>query len=383
MADMTYMTPLSEDFRNNREALYKKLRDESPVFMTEQGAVISRFDDVYAVCQDPMTFSSAGLRDVARPKMGSMDPPEHGIELALMKSAFDKKYQDGLEETLRTLARSLITKAAAGTECDLIKDLVTPYFLEATGVMLGLSVEQLEDLHMIDHLVPLIFTNDPEVGPVTLEGILERADALFTVVLEEHRANPRNDHTSALLAVGADSARAMTQIELLEYLFRFRNGNSLTSAVALGNGIELLARHPEARAELAANPALIPNAYMEMQRLEPPTLDANRITTREVVVAGVTLPANTVVRINSASANLDDRKFADPGKFDIHRDASGQLAMLTGEHYCFGAYMACLESRIFLEELLTTMPNFTPSGPPIRLKSLFYWGFESVPVSIP
>jgi cytochrome P450 len=102
-----------------------------------------------------------------------------------------------------------------------------------------------------------------------------------------------------------------------------------------------------------------------------------------VTVAGVTLPAYTPVRLLWGAANLDERQFTDPEKFDVHRDTSSQLALSIGEHYCYAAYLSRLEARIFFEELLKAMPNFSPAGPPVRVKSVWSWGFESIPVSIP
>ena len=188
---------------------------------------------------------------------------------------------------------------------------------------------------------------------------------------------------SALLAVGSDGSRALTEIEMLEYLFRFSNGNGITTAAAIGNGVELLARHPEQRSQLEADPSLIPNAFEEMQRREGPTHDSTRVTTRKVIVSDVTLPENTPVRLLWGAANLDERQFVDPERFDIHRDASDQLALSIGEHLCYGAYLARMEARILFEELLSIMPNFTPAAPPVRVRSVWSWAFESILVSIP
>ncbi len=378
---MADMNPLSDEFRNNREAVFKQLRDHAPVLITDQGlALVSRYDDARAVALDPETFSSGGpWNNPARPVMNTMDPPEHGMYVALMNSAFDKKYQDGLEESFRSLARTLVTQAVAGNECDLMADVVTPYLFGANGIILGLNAEQVAELEYIDSRIQRMGTGEPEESP----NALERCDALFSVVLEDRRANPGTDHVSALLAVGSDGGRALTQIEILEYLFRFSNGNGITTAAAIGNGVELLARHPEQRAALAADHSLIPNAFEEMQRREGPTHDSTRVTTREVTLSGVTLAANTPMRLLWGAANLDERHFEDPEKFDIHRDASTQLALSIGEHFCYGAYLARMEARVFFEELLTIMPNFTPSGPPVRVKSVWSWSFESIPVSIP
>jgi cytochrome P450 len=306
-----------------------------------------------------------------------MDPPDHGMYVAMMNSAFDKKYQDSLESDLRTLARSLVTKAAERTQFDLMVDVLTPYMFGATGIILGLNDEQLVELEYIGKRA-----QRQGAEPAESPSPTERSDALFLSVLADRRAKPGNDHVSALLAVGSDGGRALTEAELLEYLFIFINGTGITAVAAIGNGVELLARHPEQRAKLVADPSLIPNAFKEMNRLEGPTHESTRITTREVTVAGVTLPANTPVFLMWGAADLDERQFASPEEFDISRDGSQSLAMGIGEHFCYGGYLARLEARIFFEELLAVMPDFTLSAPAVRIMSTWSWGFESIPVSI-
>lgn len=373
------LNTLSDEFRNNRIAFYKKLRDDNPVVITDQGiALISRYSDVQAAALDTETFSSGGkLNNPARPKMNTMDPPDHGMYVAMMNSAFDKKYQDSLENDLRTLARSLVTKAAERKQFDLMVDVLTPYMFGATGIILGLNDEQLVELEYIGKRA-----QRQGAEPAESPSPTERSDALFLSVLADRRAKPGNDHVSALLAVGSDGGRALTEAELLEYLFIFINGTGITAVAAIGNGVELLARHPEQRAKLVADQSLIPNAFKEMNRLEGPTHESTRITTREVTVAGVTLPANTPVFLMWGAADLDERQFANPDKFDISRDGSQSLAMGIGEHFCYGGYLARLEARIFFEELLAVMPNFTLSAPAVRIMSTWSWGFESIPVSI-
>ena len=373
------LNTLSDEFRNNRIAFYKKLRDDNPVVITDQGiALISRYADVQAAALDTETFSSGGkLNNPARPKMNTMDPPDHGMYVAMMNSAFDKKYQDSLENDLRTLARSLITKAAERKQFDLMVDVLTPYMFGATGIILGLNDEQLVELEYIGKRA-----QRQGAEPAESPSPTERSDALFLSVLADRRAKPGNDHVSALLAVGSDGGRALTEAELLEYLFIFINGTGITAVAAIGNGVELLARHPEQRAKLVADPSLIPNAFKEMNRLEGPTHESTRITTREVTVAEVTLPANTPVFLMWGAADLDERQFASPEEFDISRDGSQSLAMGIGEHFCYGGYLARLEARIFFEELLAVMPDFTLSAPAVRIMSTWSWGFESIPVSI-
>lgn len=378
---MADLNPLSDDFRNNREAVFRQLRDNAPVLMTDQGvALISRYADARAAAQDFETFSSGGpWAEPDRPVMNTMDPPKHTQFVAMMNSAFDKKYQDGLEESFRSIARSLIASAAMKAECDLMKDVVSPYMMNATGVILGLTEAQVDEIRDINSRVQHMGNGDPQDGP----SARERSDALFSKVLSDRRSTPGNDHVSSLLAIDTHGAAALSEVELLEYLLRFNNGNAITACAAIGNGVELLARHPDQRVELVADPSLIPNAFEEMQRREGPTHDSTRVTTKEVTVSGVTLPAGTPLRLLWGAANLDERQFEDPERFDIHRDTSNQLALSIGEHFCYGAYLARLEARVFFEELLSAIPNFTETAAPVRTKSVWSWAFESIPVSIP
>lgn len=377
---MADLNPLSDDFRNNREAVFRQLRDNAPVLVTDQGvALISRYADARAAALDFETFSSGGpWAEPDRPVMNTMDPPKHTQFVAMMNAAFDRNYQDGLEESFRSIARKLIADVARKTECDLMKDVVSPYMMQATGVILGLSEAQVGEIRDINNRVQHMGNGDPQDGP----SARERSDALFSEVLADRRRTPGSDHVSALLAIESHGGDALTEVELLEYLLRFNNGNAITACAAIGNGVELLARHPEQRAELVADPSLIPNAFEEMQRREGPTHDSTRVTTKDVTVSGVNLPAGTPLRLLWGAANLDERQFDDPERFDIQRDTSSQLALSIGEHFCYGAYLARLEARVFFEELVRALPNFTETAPPVRVRSVWSWAFESIPVQI-
>ena len=146
------------------------------------------------------------------------------------------------------------------------------------------------------------------------------------------------------------------------------------------NGMELLARHPDQRAELVADLDLLPAAIEEMLRREPPTQTSARQTTRDVSLHGVTVPADTRVLLMWGAANLDEREFADPDAFDIHRNADRHLSLGQGAHFCMGSAVARLEARVAFEELLACMPDFGVVGSLERIRSSWAWGFESLKV---
>jgi cytochrome P450 len=95
-------------------------------------------------------------------------------------------------------------------------------------------------------------------------------------------------------------------------------------------------------------------------------------------VRDVTIPADTRVVLTWGAANLDEREFPDPERFDIHRVPERQLGFGHGAHFCMGAALARLEARIAFEELLACMPDFEVVERPERIRSVWAWGFDSL-----
>jgi cytochrome P450 len=72
----------------------------------------------------------------------------------------------------------------------------------------------------------------------------------------------------------------------------------------------------------------------------------------------VTIPAESLVAVNVASANADPRQFPDPLRFDIHRpNPADHLAFGLGRHFCMGSPLARPEARVALETLYARIPD--------------------------
>jgi cytochrome P450 len=135
-------------------------------------------------------------------------------------------------------------------------------------------------------------------------------------------------------------------------------GNETTNRF-IGWSVLTLARHPEQRAELAAEPSLLKEAFEELLRFEPPTAYTGRTTTRDVQMYGQTIPAGAHVALVTMSAQRDERAFEDPDRFDIRRKvAANQVGFGAGPHYCLGAALARLEGRVALGEILRRWPEW-------------------------
>jgi cytochrome P450 len=120
----------------------------------------------------------------------------------------------------------------------------------------------------------------------------------------------------------------------------------------------LLARHPDQRAALVADPSLIPNAVEEMLRYEAPSPIQARFVTEDVEWYGQTVPRNAKLALLTGSAGRDERQYDEPDRFDVTRTFDRHATFGYGIHYCLGANLARLEAKVVLEETLSRFPEF-------------------------
>lgn len=369
--------PLSEELRRDREGVYRRLRDEAPAYLDPDGrfAALSRFDDVRNAAVDWQTFSAVTAEArILRPIISDLDPPRHGERRGLLARAFTPKRVADLEPRLREMARSLVAAFADRGSCDVMADFASLFPSMVMGELMGLPPELLGEFRSITESVMRIRGPEDNASPV------ERADAAFGPLLAARRAEPRDDLLSALIAA-SEGDDPLGEDEILGFCYLLLIGGNDTTTNLIGNGMELLARHPDQRADLVADPTLIPAAIEEMLRREPPNQHNARQTTRDVELHGTVIPADTRVLLLWGAANLDEREFPDAERFDIRRRPDRHLAFGHGAHFCMGAALARLELRIAFEELLACMPEFEVVGELERIPSVWAWGFESLPVT--
>ena len=99
-------------------------------------------------------------------------------------------------------------------------------------------------------------------------------------------------------------------------------------------------------------------------RYRPIGFSLPRIATEDLELAGVRIPAGTIVLANAAAANRDPAAFHNPDRFDLTRDNTvGTLSFGNGAHYCLGSHLARLELTQALAVMAQRMPNLRRTGP--------------------
>jgi len=383
-SDPVVYDPSLPGFQDSIYAIYRTLRDESPVHFeptTGQWA-LSRYEDVRAAANDPTTFSSEGT-DTSRgllPMIQALDPPRHDALRARVTRAFTPTRVAALESSVRRLARELLDGFAAKGRADLVAEFARHLPSQVIGTLLGVPDEQravfLEASEALVEATPDSAADPRFRHPATQ---IYRA---FSELLAARRAAPRDDLMSALLAAEIDGQR-LSDPELLGFCFVLIVAGNDTTANLIANGAVLLADHPDQRRRLVEDPKRIPAAVEEMLRCETPAQALPRILRRDATIRGVRIPRDAQVRLIWGAANRDERVFPDAERFDIARDARGHLAFGQGIHFCLGANLARLEARVAFEELLGRIPDYTLAERPIWMRSIWARAHPSVRIEFP
>ena len=342
-----------------REA-YRWLRDNEPVFFDEHSGLwgIATYDSVLAAERDPLTFSNAGG---SRPETGplpwmiDMDGSAHSQRRKLVSKGFTPARVRAMAPRLRAICDDLVDRVCELGQCDVVEDLAAPLPMIVIGDMLGVPPEDRADLLRWTHGMLASLTGEPE-------GYEEAAVAFGEYVEYAHRmiaarrAEPTDDLFGVLVGAEVDGTGLDDDALVFESLLLLIGGDETTRQVT-SSGLEVLLQHPEQKAALLADPARLPSAVEEMLRWVSPIKSMARTTTAATELEGTTLEAGTKIVLLYESANLDERHFTEPERFDVTRAPNDHLAFGFGPHVCLGASLARLELHAIFECMLRRLPD--------------------------
>ncbi|MFI8962311.1 cytochrome P450 [Streptomyces sp. NPDC053493] len=385
---------------------FRALRDHHPVARQEEYEVlgwpagpgfwaVTRHADVVRVLKDATGFSSyAGATQIRDPDpadlpfirrmMLNQDPPHHGRLRRLVSRAFTPGRIERFAATARGRARELLASAreSGGEEIDLVRAVTDDYALLNLTDLLGVPASDRGLLHSWTERV--IAYQDPDEPPVLdAEGrpVNPRSPAMLAEMFayaQELAAHKRTHPADDVMTVLARSALHDAELEMFFFLLTVAGNDTVRSAAP--GGVLALATHPDERGRLWRGEAGVGPAVDELLRFHPPVLSFRRTATRDAELAGRTVAAGDKVVVFHASANYDERVFADPLRLDLARDPNPHVSFGDGPHVCLGAHFARLQLRILHEELRAACADLELAGPPRRLVSNFINGIKSLPV---
>lgn len=365
-----YYDPWDIEIDRDPYPTYRRLRDESPVYFNDKHNFwgISRYADVDAALKDTARLSSAKgdilevvLTDPVIPPgvFINEDPPVHTIHRAIVARAFTPKKMRAIEDKVRAFCVACLDPLVGGDRFDFVVDLGAELPMRTIGMLAG--IPDSEQPAVREHANEVLRN---EAGkPMAIDKNRYFTGEMFGEYVEWREKNPGDDLITELLAVQFEDetgvTRKLTKQELVIFLAVVAGAGVETTGRLFGWMGKVLAEHPDQRAELAADPSLIPGAIEELLRFEPPGPHVARyVATDDVAFQGQVIPAGSALLMMLASANRDERHFDNPDVFDIRRKPGGHLTFGRGAHFCVGAPLARLEGRVALEEVLKRFPKW-------------------------
>lgn len=387
--------PYSYAIHEDPYPTYKRLRDESPLYRnTERNFwALSRYEDVMEGFRDSERFSSAEGVSIDPSASGphahrtmsflAMDPPKHGRMRGLVSRGFTPRRVAQMEEGIRALTVEHLEQALEHASFDFIADLAGKVPMDVISQMLGVPKSDRAELR---RKADLLVHREEGIEDVPPEGVAAALELVvyYAELIKERRRKPADDLVTALCQAEVDGDR-LSDDEITSFLFLLVVAGNETTTKLLSHAWYWGWRNPEEVAKPFADLSRIPDWVEETLRYDTSSQMLARVATVDVEMHGEVIPSGDRVLLLVGSANRDERAFPEPDRFDLDRDLSsvGVASFGYGRHFCMGASLARLETRIVLEELLKRVSSYEiDEAGSSRVHSVNVRGFATLPTTV-
>jgi len=388
---------------------FTHLREEHPVVWhpepppNEGFWSVTRYDDLTAVHMDWETYSSelgaVALEELddeqleIRKSMLETDPPRHTELRKICSRRFSARGVGRYEDWIRDVAREVLDRALPLETFDFVSEISRELPIRFLCSIFTVPQEDAPELirwgdemianqdpelsaAVVDQVDTEAYRNLPFRSPTALK-VFEYADRQRDLRLEE----PADDVIAALTV--AQSEGILNEREFHNYFSLLMIAGNETTRHTITAGMLALMQHPEQLALLQERPELIPNATEEILRWATPVMHFRRTASRDTELRGQPIRAGDKVVTWYISANRDPEVFPDPDRFDVTRTPNDHVTFGPGgPHFCLGAHLARLETKILFQELLPRLATIEHAGEVERIRSNFVNGIKRMPVRV-
>jgi cytochrome P450 len=334
----------------------------SAVWLEKYGMfALTRYDSVIRALKDATAFSSASgvmmndqMNKVLRGNTLCSDGEDHRRLRRITASPLAPATLNGLKSDITTKAEQIVDRLVAKGRFCAVTELATALPIDIVASAVGLPQEGRERMLVWAEQMYNCF------GPLN-----DRARNAFPVLDEmmhyattqalRGKLRPGGWAEAIIDAVDRGEADQSARPALMiDYI-----GPSLETTIsAIGSGVWLFAKNPGEWLRVRDTPSCVPSAINEVLRMETPLQGYSRLVAQDYQMNEVTLPAGSRAIVFYGAANRDERKFSDPHRFDVTRNAVEQLAFGTGPHACIGLHLAKLEMTAIFRALATRVKRF-------------------------
>lgn len=355
------------------------LRDDTFGVAGGHGELPPLLQRFWARVEDPWTTGP-----IDPPSMLATDPPDHTRYRRLVSRAFTPRAIARWEDRAREICEELLDRleAAADREVDIVEEYAALLPVAMISEMLGIPREYNQRMLELGNGAALSL--DPGLSWRQYRSTISDLRTLhhwFDEHVTQLRTDPGDDLLSKLVTLEGDEQ--LTDLELRATGLLVLGAGFETTVNLIGNAVAQLDAHPDQRDHVRDDPSLWGTVVEETLRYDSPVQLTVRQAYQDAHVAGVDVRQGTLVLVLLGGANRDPEVFGDPQRFDVTRDDAGEhLAFSAGAHYCLGANLARMESRVALAALYERFPDLHVTGQPVRRGTRVLRGYTSIPVRL-
>lgn len=390
-------------YRQHRwQEYYMRLRDEAPVHYQSNSAFgafwsVTRHEDVLFVDRNHQIFSSEPIIMIGNQPQGlelemfiAMDPPKHDLQRKAVQGVVTPSNLKEMESLIRVRTIEVLESLPIDEPFDFV-DRVS---IELTARMLATLLDFPYELRRKLVQWSEICSSTPGTTggnmnmQETFSGVTEMASMLSALWHDkaarlEMGESPSFDVMSLLLTNPETKNMIQRPLEFLGNLALLIVGGNDTTRNSMSGGIWALHQYPEQFKKVKQNPMLIPQMVSEIIRWQTPLAYMRRVAKQDVILNGQFIRKGDKVVMWYASANRDERVFADPDVFNIEReDLKKHLSFGFGIHRCMGSRLAEMQLAILWEEFLKRFDKFEVCNEPELVQSNFVRGYSRMMVKL-
>jgi len=362
--------PYSYELDVDPYPVYHWMQEEAPAYYNERLDfwALTRFQDCLDAFMDWETWSSADGTvlelmgtGLAGTLMIFMDPPRQTRYRNLVNRGFTLRRIGALEPEIRRIAASYLDRLEGREAFDVVKEFTARFPMDVISALLGIPEADRDAVRGWSNALLHREPGNPMPPKQALDAQVELM-RFFSGELEDRRRRPRDDLMSELAEAEIDGEEGLpgrlSDTEIRAFFNLLVTAGNETVTKLLGAAFYWLHQNPDQRQLLVSEPRWIPNAVEETLRYDPPSQYQGRTLTRDVSLHGCNLPKGARVLLINGASGRDRRKFPDPDRYDVRRSIDLHLGFGYGRHFCLGASLARLESKIALEEFLSRFPEY-------------------------
>lgn len=368
------------------------VRDAAPVFWTPRNgghwiiaghaAVSKAFNDpdsftVEMVSYDEIQAAKAALPPGEPapliPLPNSIDPPRHAVYRAPLQSVFSPSAMMGLKADIAEITAELIEAVKPDGGCEFMSAIAEKVPVAIFLKLFGLPLDRQEEYRALvkEHMAGADFK------PGSMQRKLRKVADIMHDTIMARRDEPRDDLISLLWRTEFYGKPA-TLNDLENYCVMLFLAGLDTVVNGMGIGVRHFALHPELQDEIRAAPKRIPQVSEEMLRRYSFTIPP-RFVAKDMIFEGAEMRKGEMALLFVPAADVDPKKFANAGSFDLGRVGKAHIAFGAGVHRCLGANLARIELQTLYEEMLARLPAFRlDPTKPVRFHGGNVWGPDAL-----